>query len=351
VYVIANKIQPNKVGFRVRTPCFIASSSNVRNVKHSLFYHDGKKECAQTDCNDVIPPFEHPIVQCDRRSILRSSENLFLFVSTFAATRRVAWASVEDENSAGTKVGVLRRPYASLDSLLPAIRVKMMIDMSVSKANYLVTASPSSKESSQERIKRELSDLLLNPHKFTQNSPVQDVPKKPAKEYLDSYNRDRQKIPLFQQPGAYLVQGAEIDAWKRLKRQEKQREGVDEIRAALNVYTDNLSFDSSSYALNADKKERSKLIREDRLPDIKNVIASDMGMRYLYRNQVLTAMEETRFELRYQFSKKEEDFDASNLLELLLDAQRAFDRWVIMVPEKDISEALLVVEQEALAFL
>ena len=97
-----------------------------------------------------------------------------------------------------------------------------------------------------------------------------------------------------------------MQTWKQLKKSEKEQESSSEgsasVRAALNAYTDALSFSSASYLLNVDRATQSSMVREDRLPDVKQVITSDMGMRYLYRNQVLTAMDDVKAEFEYQQS-------------------------------------------------
>ena len=148
-----------------------------------------------------------------------------------------------------------------------------------------------------------MDGLLLQPQNFMRGYQSVDVPKQPAKSYLDSYAQYRSSVSLLERPGALLVQNGEIDTWKRLKRQEKVREDADEVRAALNFYTSNLNFDPDKYTLTGSKSERSQLIRNDRLPDVKNVIASDMGLRYLLRNEVLTALDDARAELRYQMEE------------------------------------------------
>jgi len=138
----------------------------------------------------------------------------------------------------------------------------------------------------------------------------------------------------------YLIQNGDVGTWKQLKKSEKTMERSSEIRAALNAYTDALSFSADSYLLNVDKETRSSMVRQDRLPDLKQVITTDMGMRYLYRNQVLTAMEDVKAELEYQLTKVERDgFDGTELLDLLGLAGEAMNRWLSLVPSDDVKEA------------
>ena len=85
----------------------------------------------------------------------------------------------------------------------------------------------------------------------------------PAKAYLDTYDENRKSLPLAFQPGALLVQNGEIDSWRRLKRQEAAKESEDEIRAALNTYTQALTYRADAYLLTVSSQERSKMVRED----------------------------------------------------------------------------------------
>ena len=104
--------------------------------------------------------------------------------------------------------------------------------------------------------------------------------------------------------------------------------------------------------LNVDRATQSSmLVREDRLPDVKQVITSDMGMRYLYRNQVLTAMDDVKAEFEYQQSallvKTRSSSDDDNrvvvdwveLLDLLDVAGKAMDRWFSLIDSDDVRDA------------
>ena len=95
------------------------------------------------------------------------------------------------------------------------------------------------------------------------------------------------------------------------------------------------------------------MIREDRIPDVKTVIASDMGLRYLLRNDILTACDDARAELNYLLTKKQTDsknaddtVDGQELLDLLLVAQSACSKWFDLIDEKNVQEALLIVSKE-----
>ena len=219
-----------------------------------------------------------------------------------------------------------------------------MINDALQVPNQLNQAEAANKR----QLLLQLDALLLQPQFFTRGYQSIDVPKQPAKSYLDSYAQYRNSVSLLEKPGALLVQNGEIDTWKRLKRQEKAREDRDEVRAALNFYTSNLNFNPDKYTLTGSKSERSQLIRNDQLPDVKNVIASDMGLRYLLRNEVLTALDDARAELRYQMEEEEKgnNVDGTELLDILQQAQASCDKWFGLIGKKDVAAALEIVQKE-----
>lgn len=262
------------------------------------------------------------------------------------ALPRVALGAERTDNDAASTNAARTKPYAPLEALIPAARVKYAIDKSVelllAKTATTTTSNPID----------ELSQLwLTQPQNFTKGARIPDVPNQPAKSYLDKYSKNLERVPVLLKPGAYFVESGEIDSWKRLKRQERTREKADDVRAAFNVYTSNLSFDAESYLLNVPKDVRSKMIRDDQLPDVQNVIASDMGLRYLYRNDVLTALDDVRAELQYLVKQQQQQQSSggneyNDLIELLLKAQTATNRWFDLIDERDVSDAMEAVRQE-----
>lgn len=285
----------------------------------------------------------------DRRVFCQES---LLPAVSFLALPQLAIATDDDadvltkDESSTASINSSRRPFAPIDTLVPAMRVRLMIDDALQVTNELNRAEGGNKHKKQQL--RQLDALLLQPQNFTRGYQSIEVPKQPARSYLDSYAQYRNRVSILEKPGALLVQNGEIDTWKRLKRQEKAREDKDEVRAALNFYTSNLNFNPDKYTLTGSKSERSQLNRNDRLPDVKNVIASDMGLRYLLRNEVLTALDDARAELRYQVeeNKKGNDVDGTELLEILKRAQVSCDKWFGLIAEEDDAAALEIVQKE-----
>eukprot|EP00984_Skeletonema_dohrnii_P014932 scaffold6383_cov202-Skeletonema_dohrnii-CCMP3373.AAC.1 len=77
-----------------------------------------------------------------------------------------------------------------------------------------------------------------------------------------------------------------------------------------------------------------------------------MGLRYLLRNDILTACDDARAELKYQLTKQtdadsaETVDDGQELLDLLLIAQSACSKWFDLIDEKNVKEALFIVSKE-----
>jgi len=232
----------------------------------------------------------------------------------------------------------LIRPFAPVEALLPALRVKFLIEESLSKALELGTGGISK----DTEILDNLKSLLLKPQNITQARHIDQTPPQPAQQYLKSYYESRQNLPLLFRPGALLVQRGEIMTWQSLKQRERSFEISDEIRAALNTYTNSLEFDAARYALTASPEVRKQLIRNDALPDIKSVIASDLGLRYLYRNELLSAITEAKDEIRSLLEEnlKGINVDGSELVALLKRARNACDSWLSLIDERDVESAV-----------
>ena len=237
-----------------------------------------------------------------------------------------------------------KKPFAPLETLLPAVRVKFSIDRAISLTRSLMTTADggSITTSSNQETMQQLENTLLQPQNYVRSLKLQGVPQKPGDLYLDAYKPMKGDLPLQRK----LIRSGDVYTWKLLKKSETSKEKTSEIRAALNAYTDALSFSSDTYLLNVDKKTRSNMVREDRLPDVKQVITSDMGMRYLYRNQVLTAMDDVKAELEFQLTAGE-SAEWDELLDLLEVAGKAMDRWFSFIDPADVTEASEVVAKES----
>ena len=270
--------------------------------------------------------------------------SLFEKKSNNDLSRRTFWAqsilTTITISSASAQISYANTlPKAPIETLIPAVRVKLNLErlneiankikMGLADANYPNTIEYKS-------LIDQLKALILLRQNYTGNLKLQGVPEKPADLYLDAYKPMKGDLP-FQR---FLIVNGDVGTWKDLKKKEKDQERGNEVRAAFNVYTDALSFSGDSYILNVDKATRSSMVKEDRLPDVKQVITSDMGMRYLYRNQVLTASDDLRAEMEYVDAHPDETIDIDEVIKQIILAQSACNKWFSLIDSQDVNEAI-----------
>lgn len=298
-----------------------------------------------------------PIQQSTRRSLFHVAVATLVVNTNLVGGGTTAWAD-EDvtpvESTSTSTMASDRKPYAPLENLLPATRVKVLIDTCDDTATSL-TQDKNDKDTRQ--LIAKLKSLLLEPQEFFKTKQEEFT----SRTYLDQKDtwpdwkkaRQEETRNMFQiqvDPATELneafEQWGERRQFKRLRRQQLALEQSNKMRAALNAYTNNLIF-GESYKVNASREEKKRLIRQyDQLPDVTSVIRSDLDLRDLYRNQVLTAMDDAKAELEYQLSNDESSMDFSELLSILRQAQSSCSEWFKFVPENDVKEALAVVRGE-----
>jgi len=280
-------------------------------------------------------------------------------------------------------------PSAPLEYLLPAARVGVYIYQTLALAEDLSQLLSNNNNNSNEgdannektatRKKKEatiekLNNLLSSSSSSTTKKPSLFItPNDPTVTRGDPYNlpplvgelsaakrkqleRKQQSIEVGLTPQLFEVGElmGERRSWNRLVRAEKAREDASEVRRALNIYTTNLNFNPNRYVYSGSKEEKSRLIREDKLPSTTTVIRSDLDARDLYRNAVQTALEDACAEFAYLervgFVVDDDGGGSSSsvddLVGLLRDARVAIDKWFSFIPEEDIREALEVVRRE-----
>jgi len=273
-----------------------------------------------------VPPATPPVTRSTTTELhaVNVDRRFFMRAATIVASQTLI------SRSEAAPVESSRRPYAPTAALLPAIRVRLTVDRALALADRILV-DPSGSAAAL----AELEDLILTPQNYVKSFKTQGVPDRPSAQYLESYKPMKGDLP-FQR---ILIETGTVGTWKNLKRAEKARERDNEILAALNAYTDALTFSPDTILLNVDARTRSEMIREERLPDVTNVVTSDMGLRGLYRNQVLTAMDDVRAELRYQ-KGRDGVIDPTELVGLLRETRAALDQWFGLIDPGDVREAL-----------
>ncbi|KAL3775252.1 hypothetical protein ACHAW5_003680 [Stephanodiscus triporus] len=263
--------------------------------------------------------------------------------------------------------GEIVRPSAPLEYLLPAARVGVYVHRALAVAEDLRRSSSGGTTRAEDgdwkddddatKTKRALLEgILLGPPSFVTSSdpiPTRGDPYvlPPLVGELVARRRKAEERRLLNVDAGFVPQLFEVGQligerrqWNRLSNEERAREGTSEVRLALNIYTTNLSYDPDRYVYAGSREERSRSIREGRLPTAGDVIRSDLDARDLYRNALQTSLDDARAEYLYQRGKNFEDL--SELVRLLGNARDAIDGWFGFVPDRDVREALYVVSGE-----
>ncbi|MGK3737416.1 MAG: hypothetical protein ACI90V_004261 [Bacillariaceae sp.] len=273
--------------------------------------------------------------------------------------------SSPQKNSISSPISSSKKPSAPISALLPAIRAKIWIensykilgdttrdvDKTLEDLNYVLTHRPKLFVSrGEEPLSRVSSSIFAQ---FT------------AKNSNDNNNINININPLSSSPGARISKALnradEARQWGMLQSQESKNERENELRAAFNFYTQQLEFDSNSYAWTGTAEERKRRIRDDRIPTPQSVIVSDLDLRDLYRNQLLTALDDVTAEVNYQFRQlqrqKESNpvdntggekivVDLTDTVDLMNQVYVVCTKWFDMIDISDVEKAEDVVRNE-----
>ncbi len=244
-------------------------------------------------CVHLRTGWEYGMIDESRRSLFAKAA---LSISPAFLTLIVAPQVAMADDSHSTVLQAAKKPWAPTEALLPATRVRLLLNRSIALADELASFS----------------------------STATGI----------STNEKARIEEILEQLGSILVPPTSASDLKPNK----------SIRLAFNTYTAYLRYDEK-FTLNGSPSERKKLIREDRIPDVKQVITADLDLRDLYRNQVLTNVDEARAELRYQMDEgaKGNGVDGEELLRLLNAAGNACDEWFNLISIDDIKEAMEIV--------
>lgn len=250
------------------------------------------------------------------------------------------------------------KPYAPLEALLPVTRLKLWFEdvytlssklaqessdnnnnnskMIVSQMNFLLSSKEGnpklfdSKNNNEKKLTKATSPSTTSGTTAQLTSNVSSVTK-------DQYQKNRKDLNNIGDKVAAMLNQADVERqWGILQYAESKREESNEMRAAFNFYTKQITF-GDNYVLTANKEERKQMIRNDALPTLAAVIVSDLDRRDLYRNQFLTYIEDARAEVAYQV--KQDVIDVTDIVVLVNEANDAFENWFSLIAPVDINEA------------
>ncbi len=242
------------------------------------------------------------------------------------------------------------KPYAPMEALLPATRLKIWTDEA-----YGISSTLSSIDNNIVKYQRvkDLNTLLSNSPKLFLSEKVPkrtlgttaQVTSAISKANKDEYQMNRKGFNVGDKLSAMLNQADVERQWGMLQYAESKREEANEMRAALNFYTQQLNF-GDTYQLTASKEERKKMIRNDEIPSLSAVITSDLDLRDLYRNEFLTVIEDAQAEFAYLVKQTPETIDTSDGEELMKQAYVALTKWFDLISVEDVDDAVSFVQSE-----
>ena len=255
------------------------------------------------------------------------------------------------------------KPFAPREALLPASRCKVWIDKAYQVGSSLTTTETTTitpptgdqnGKTKQYQILSELDQVLSNrPKLFVNEKPLSrtttsltaQITTSVSTANKEQYKNNRSNLSFPNQLAAMLNQADVERQWGMLQSSEAQKEQGNEIRAAFNYYTQQLEF-GDSYRLTASQEDRKKMIRNDALPSLTAVITSDLDLRDLYRNQLLTAVDDVRAEVAYQLQQDVDQVDTTDVIDLLSQAHTACSKWFGLIAPQEVQEAMDIVLQE-----
>jgi hypothetical protein len=266
-------------------------------------------------------------------------------------------------SSSSSPISSSKKPSAPTSALLPATRAKIWVensykilgdttrdgDKTLEDLNYALTHRPKLFVlRGEEPLSRVSSPIFAQ---FTSKN--------------GNGNNNNNNNPLPSSPGAIISKALnradEARQWGMLQSQESKNERQNELRAAFNFYTQQLEFDSNSYAWTGSAEERKRRIRDDRIPTPQSVIVSDLDLRDLYRNQLLTALDDVTAEVNYQFRQQQlqkesttadktggEKFvvDLTDTVDLMNQVYAVCTKWFDMIDISDVEKAEHAVRNE-----
>eukprot|EP00594_Rhizosolenia_setigera_P008260 CAMPEP_0178955978 /NCGR_PEP_ID=MMETSP0789-20121207/9938_1 /TAXON_ID=3005 /ORGANISM="Rhizosolenia setigera, Strain CCMP 1694" /LENGTH=332 /DNA_ID=CAMNT_0020637735 /DNA_START=112 /DNA_END=1110 /DNA_ORIENTATION=+ len=262
---------------------------------------------------------------------------------------------VDVEEEKNNKIDRGGKPYAPLEALLPVTRLKLWFEDVYTLSSKL--AQESSDNNNNRMIVTQMNFLLSskegNPKLFdSKNNNEKKLTKVTSPSTSgttaqltsnvssvtkDQYQKNRKDLNNIGDKVAAMLNQADVERqWGILQYAESKREESNEMRAAFNFYTKQITF-GDNYVLTANKEERKQMIRNDALPTLAAVIVSDLDRRDLYRNQFLTYIEDARAEVAYQV--KQDVIDVTDIVVLVNEANDAFENWFSLIAPVDINEA------------
>ena len=174
------------------------------------------------------------------------------------------------------------KPYAPIETLVPALRLKLWVDEAYASSQQLAGADIADNKDQQYQLLQQMNDILSIPPKLQIGSKA---PKRTSGSTAQlttgissanksQYKEVRKDLSIPDKMAAMLNQADVERQYGMLKYAESKREKSNDFRLAFNLYTQSLVF-GDTYQLTASKEDKKRMIRNDELPSLTAVITSD----------------------------------------------------------------------------
>ena len=233
----------------------------------------------------------------NRRDAFRRAAVTFLVTTTSPTIYNEAAVAVGEGEQ---RMILTRQPKAPTGALLPAAQQRLLLE----KCRVLAADLANADSEREETTIRQLQSILVALE--DDNDAASSSNKK--------RNNNKDLNTMLKKSPAKVLSG-------------------DLVRAAMNIYTANLSY-GEAYAVTDPNWKKNYIRANDGLPDIKQVIVADLDLRDLYRNQVQLRLDDASAELYSPTC------DIDELQSLLREAAESFDQWLGMISNADVTEAL-----------
>lgn len=287
-----------------------------------------------------------PIIN-ERRSFLQEQMKSFLMTP-------IAMNGFFHIQSVSAEEVLTQKPFAPPQAILPISRLRLWLNRIYKISMDLSDSSTS--ESKYEYLKQ-MNEILSDPpqlfnkgeNKIVKGELLGQLTGSISSENKSQYQSNRQTLSVGNKVAAMLNQADVERQFGMLQYAEQKRANDNDMRAAFNYYTSQLSF-GDKYILTASQEERKRMIRNEELPTLTAVITSDLDLRDLYRNQFLTAIEDLQAEVAYQVkigakNDTNEQMDVSDTLELMQQAHTAMEKWFDMIDIKEVEQGMKMFSQ------
>lgn len=284
-----------------------------------------------------------PIIN-ERRSFLQEQMKSFLMTP-------IAMNGFFHIPSVSAEEVLTQKPFAPPQAILPISRLRLWMNRI-----YEISMDLSSSESKYQYLKQ-MNEILSDPpqlfnkgeNKIVKGELLGQLTGSISSANKSQYQSNRQTLSVGNKVAAMLNQADVERQFGMLKYAEQKRANDNDMRAAFNYYTSQLSF-GDKYILTTSQEERKRMIRNEELPTLTAVITSDLDLRDLYRNQFLTAIEDLQAEVAYQVkigakNDTNEQIDVSDTLELIQQAHTAMEKWFDLIDIKEVEQGMKMLGQ------